>query len=104
MKNAFSKFNLAAAEGKNLMAELRIDQDEPERLKKRLAREKQARLQAEEITEKVTRELYEKQQELVLLKTVAAEANQAGTIDEAMRMALSQICQYTGWPVGHVYM
>ena len=39
-----------------------------------------------------------------LLKNVASTANTASTAEEAMETTLSLIAQYTGWPVGHVYI
>ena len=39
-----------------------------------------------------------------LLQTVAVAANEARTVSEALQTALDQICAYTGWPVGHVYL
>jgi signal transduction histidine kinase/DNA-binding response OmpR family regulator len=39
-----------------------------------------------------------------LLQVVAEAANQAATVEEAMQIGLDQICAYTGWPAGHVYI
>ncbi len=39
-----------------------------------------------------------------LLQAVAAAANEARTVETAMQIALDQMCAYTRWPVGHVYM
>ena len=36
-----------------------------------------------------------------LQQVIAAAANEASSIDEAMEAALSLICSYTGWPMGH---
>ncbi|MBA3519675.1 MAG: GAF domain-containing protein [Rhizobiales bacterium] len=38
-----------------------------------------------------------------LLQAVAVAANEASTVDEAMRLCLERVCAHTGWPVGHVY-
>jgi PAS domain S-box-containing protein len=38
-----------------------------------------------------------------LLQKVAIAANEALTIEDAMRTCLDQVCAHTGWPVGHVY-
>lgn len=38
-----------------------------------------------------------------LLKTVATAANEADSISEGFQSAIDSICDYTGWPVGHVY-
>jgi diguanylate cyclase (GGDEF)-like protein/PAS domain S-box-containing protein len=74
------------------------------RLRKRLEREKIARLQGEAIAESSTRQLYEKQRELQLTETIAAAANEASAVEEAMQAAVTSICRYTGWPVGHAYL
>jgi PAS domain S-box-containing protein len=38
-----------------------------------------------------------------VLQRVAIAANEASSVDEALQIALDHICEYTGWPVGHVY-
>ena len=68
----------------------------------------------EELEERVllrTRELEEavgaigrKERMAKLLKDVASIANTAGSSEEALQTTLSLIAEYTGWPVGHVYM
>jgi diguanylate cyclase (GGDEF)-like protein/PAS domain S-box-containing protein len=39
-----------------------------------------------------------------LIESVSAATAQAQTVDEAMFACLGRICQWTGWPVGHVYI
>src|SRR5215210_2586338 len=39
-----------------------------------------------------------------LLRTVSAAANEASTFEEALRTALDEVCDYTGWPIGHAYL
>jgi diguanylate cyclase (GGDEF)-like protein/PAS domain S-box-containing protein len=39
-----------------------------------------------------------------LIESVSAATSQAETVEEALFAALGRICQWTGWPVGHVYM
>ncbi len=39
-----------------------------------------------------------------LIESVSAATSQARTVEEAMFAALGRICQWTGWPVGHVYV
>jgi diguanylate cyclase (GGDEF)-like protein/PAS domain S-box-containing protein len=39
-----------------------------------------------------------------LIESVSAATSQARTVQEAMFAALGRICQWTGWPVGHVYV
>lgn len=73
------------------------------RLERRLERERLSRAEAEAISERGIRELYEKQSALALLQAIAMAANEATEIDAALKIALDQICQYMGWPIGHVY-
>ena len=78
--------------------------DETTRLRGRLERERRARMEAEQISERVTRELYERQQELALLVAVARAANEATEVADALARAIRCVCGHTGWPVGHVYL
>jgi PAS domain S-box-containing protein len=39
-----------------------------------------------------------------LLQRVAIAANEAQSVERALQFTLEQVCQYTGWPVGHVYL
>ena len=39
-----------------------------------------------------------------LLADVAVAANAAGSAEEALQAAVSQVCRQQGWPVGHVYL
>ncbi|MGH9035328.1 MAG: putative bifunctional diguanylate cyclase/phosphodiesterase [Acidimicrobiia bacterium] len=39
-----------------------------------------------------------------LLKAIAVAANEAATVEEALQRALDEVCTYTGWAVGHVYL
>jgi diguanylate cyclase (GGDEF)-like protein/PAS domain S-box-containing protein len=48
--------------------------------------------------------LQKKAEILHLLHTIAQSANTAKTIDEALRAGLNAVCDYTGWPIGHVYL
>jgi len=38
-----------------------------------------------------------------LLQVVAVAANEATSVEAALQFTLDRICEYTGWPVGHVY-
>lgn len=73
------------------------------RLRRRLERERLARRQAEKIAESGLRELYAKQRQSQLLETVATSANQAGSVRGILRLAISEICAFTGWPLGHAW-
>jgi predicted signal transduction protein with EAL and GGDEF domain len=75
-----------------------------EKLEKRLGRERLARHEAEEIAERTTRVLYDKQQELVLLDAVVAVSNESSTVDEVLQGAVDAVCARTGWPMGHAYV
>ena len=68
---------------------------------RRFNRERLARLQAEAIAEQGLRDLFQRQQEIQLLVTIAEAANSARKVAEAMQSALDGICDYTKWPVGH---
>ena len=73
------------------------------KLQRRLDRERRARLEAEAIAEKGLRELYDRQQQLLLLETIATQANQSTSVEETFRLALVEICRYTNWSLGHMY-
>ena len=77
---------------------------EVQRLQRRLERERTARLEAESLTEQGLRTLYERQRDLELLQNVAVAANSATSINGVFENALEQICTYTAWPAGHVYL
>jgi predicted signal transduction protein with EAL and GGDEF domain len=74
------------------------------RLKRRFERERSARLEAEVIAERGLRELYEKTEQLELLGAIAVAANESTSIDDALRFALTAICQSIGWSLGHAYI
>ena len=85
--------------------------DDAERLRRRAARERKARLDAEAVAESTTRELYQTVQKLeathknlVLLERAAVAANEATTFDEAASRVLSDVLDATGWTLGHVYV
>lgn len=74
------------------------------RLNRRLLREMSARQQAEAIAERGLRDLYQRQQEIALLETIATAANQAAGVKEAMCHALAAVCKYAYWPLGHLLL
>jgi signal transduction histidine kinase/ActR/RegA family two-component response regulator/HAMP domain-containing protein len=51
-----------------------------------------------------TRELSERTTALQLLQAVAAAANEAGSVPEALQQVLDDVCVSTGWPVGHALL
>jgi predicted signal transduction protein with EAL and GGDEF domain len=73
-------------------------------LERRLRRERLARREVEEIAERTTRALYDKQQELVLLEAVVSASNESLTVENALQGAVDAVCVHTTWPVGHVYV
>jgi diguanylate cyclase (GGDEF)-like protein len=77
---------------------------EADKLRRRLQRERQARLEAELIAERGLRELYEKQQQLQLLESIADAANGAASVADGLSFTVRSICQFTGWRLGHAYL
>jgi diguanylate cyclase (GGDEF)-like protein len=75
-----------------------------ERLRRRLDRERAARREAEAIAEETTRALFDRQQELILLESVAVASNESEGVVEAMQVALERVCGYLNWPVGHGWL
>lgn len=65
------------------------------RLRRRLDRERNARLEAEQIAEHGMRELYLKQRQLQLLEAIAVKANQSSNLTEVLQFAIQQVCQFT---------
>jgi signal transduction histidine kinase len=68
-----------------------------------LERERLARREAERIADDTIRDLYERQCEIQLLRSVAFAANDARSIDAAMRAALEAVCRDARWAAGHVF-
>ncbi len=73
------------------------------RLRRRLERERKARQEAEALSESGLRELYVSNQLLALLERIATAANESTDADAVLRFALKEICEFSGWDVGHVY-
>jgi diguanylate cyclase (GGDEF)-like protein len=74
------------------------------RLERRLRREVAARHEAEAIAERGLRDLFQRQQEIALLESIAVAANQAVTVADAMAHALEAVCRYANWPLGHLWL
>lgn len=88
-----------------LIAEQSANVEEtPESLQTRL--EKQLALLKEQIAQrKATEAALRRETALVkLLQEIAAAAHTAETITIAFQFALDKICQYTNWPIGHLYL
>lgn len=79
-------------------------EDKQAALKERL--EKQLALLKEQIAQrKEAEEALRRESGLVkLLQEVAAAANESETITEAFQFTVDRVCDYTGWPVGHVFV
>lgn len=74
------------------------------RLQRGLIREKRAREEAEAIAERGLRDLYLSQQRLDLLQRIATVANQSSTMREALGFTLTELCAFTSWSFGNVYL
>ncbi len=71
-----------------------------ERTEKRLALLKRQIAQRKQVEEALQRE-----SDIVrLLQEVTVAANEAQSIEAALQFALDKICEYTDWPLGHVYL
>ncbi len=74
------------------------------RLARRLKREVAARHEAEAIAERGLRDLFQRQQEISLLESIAVAANEADGVNDAMQRALDAVCRYATWPLGHLWL
>lgn len=73
------------------------------RLRLQLQRERRARLAAQAAAGNSLRELAENQRQVQLLEAIAAAANQSTSVKEALQFAVTTVCQFTGWVLGHAY-
>jgi signal transduction histidine kinase len=69
-------------------------------LQDRLEQEKRARQAAEAL---VQRQHGDRQEILALLEAIAAASNDDQPLEDTLRFALTRICEFMGWAVGHVY-
>lgn len=74
------------------------------RLNRRLLRATTTRHEAEAIAERGLRDLFQRQQEIVLLETISTAANQATSVEDAMCHALAAVCKFAYWPLGHLLL
>ena len=102
--------------------------DPSEVLKRKLQREIAARLEAERLLEERSRELYDKKQDLerlnftlearvaagtlqlkrtnamlTILHETVLMAAEVETFEEALERCLRAICEFSGWPLGHIF-
>ncbi|MDO8330999.1 MAG: GGDEF domain-containing protein [Fluviicoccus sp.] len=73
-------------------------------LQKTIDRERLARIEAEASANRSHRELTVCKRELLFMESVAAAANQAESLREAIQFALEQVCTYLDWPLGHAWL
>ncbi len=73
-------------------------------MRRRLHRERLARLDAEEIAETTIRILYDKQRELRLFEAIIAVSNESSTVEQMLKGAVKAVCTHTKWPVGHAFV
>jgi predicted signal transduction protein with EAL and GGDEF domain len=73
------------------------------RLKRRLSREVAARKEAEVLAEKGLLDLYQRQQEILLLESIAVAANDSATPREAFERSLRYVCEFANWPLAHAW-
>jgi diguanylate cyclase (GGDEF)-like protein len=71
---------------------------------RRWERERKARLEAEAIAERSLRNLFEKKEQLELLRAIVLATNESSSVEDILRLSLTHICRTSEWPVGHVYM
>jgi len=69
-------------------------------LQDRLEQEKRARAAAEA---QLQRQGGDRKEILALLEAVAAASNDDQPLEDTLRFALSRVCEFMGWAVGHVY-
>jgi GAF domain-containing protein len=69
-----------------------------------LAAERAARIEAEQLVERTTHELYDRQQELALLAAVATAANRARTPEQALDHLLPALCHHLECPVAIAWL
>jgi signal transduction histidine kinase len=86
------------------VSEPTIEALDAETLRKKADRERAARMEAEAIAEKATRELYDRQGDLELLEAVAVASNAASEVRSALKATLDAVCERSGWPIGHVFL
>jgi len=53
---------------------------------------------------RVIHDINEQTAAVQLMQRTATAANEAETIEEALQIALEEVCAATGWPIGHVYL
>ena len=73
-------------------------------LERRLNEERAARSQAEAMAERGLRELSEQQRRSALLERIVTRANESASVEDVLGFAVSEICEHTGFSVGHAHI
>ncbi len=73
-------------------------------LQRALERERRIRQEAELVSERALRELYDKQQALLLLSEVTDAVTTATSLPEAATTVLELVCAHGGWSLGHAFL
>lgn len=58
----------------------------------------------QQMVEGQTKELQQQAHKIAFLRSIAMIANQSSDLNDAMRESLKLVCDYIGWPLGHVYV
>ena len=85
-------------------AEIVALEEELQKAHSLLDRERQARVEAEAVAERQLRDLYEEQRKLRLLERIATAANENRSISEVLQFALTALCEFIDWRLGHAYL
>ena len=80
------------------------EEDEQALLRRQLDRERRARREAEEIAERTTRSLFDRQRELELQAQVARAANESDGSAEGLERILEALCELGGWQLAQLYL
>ncbi|QDU98972.1 chemotaxis protein CheB [Lignipirellula cremea] len=64
---------------------------------------KRAEVELLAFNESLEQQVQQRTEMLNILQDLTRAANEAHTVDQAMRTALERICQHNGWKVGHVW-
>ena len=81
--------------------------DQDELLVQAIARQAAVALEAAGVLAEKEREIADRHRAEMLvrlLQVVAAAANQAATLEEAMQACIDEVCEQTGWAVGHAWV
>jgi diguanylate cyclase (GGDEF)-like protein len=78
--------------------------EDHQRLRRQVERERRARQEAERIAAQGLRDLYDRQQEVMLLEAIASAGNHDLPTAELLDIALRRVCEYAGWPLGHAWL